>query len=90
MPEPSLCSWGRGNYTIRDADFRYTRYFDGGEELYAHREDPDEWTNLAANPAYAAEKARLAAFLPKDEAPLVKEGVAPWSIPSSADKPEPK
>ncbi|MEX0326394.1 MAG: sulfatase [Puniceicoccaceae bacterium] len=90
LPEPSICTWGRGNYTIRDKDFRYTRYFNGGEEFYAHEVDPDEWTNLADDPAYADEKARLAAYLPKDEAPLVKEGIAPWSIPPSADKPEQK
>jgi arylsulfatase A-like enzyme len=90
LPEPSICSWGRGNYTIRDTNFRYTRYFDGGEELYAHAVDPDEWTNLADDPDYAAEKTRLAAYLPKSEAPMVEEGVAPWSIPASADKPDRK
>jgi arylsulfatase A-like enzyme len=90
LPEPAICSWGRGNYTVRDEKFRYTRYFNGGEELYFHSQDPDEWTNLADNPEYAAEKARLAVFLPKNEAPLVKEFVAEWSIPSSADKPKKK
>lgn len=90
LPEPAICSWGRGNYTVRDEKFRYTRYFNGGEELYFHSQDPDEWTNLADNPEYAAEKARLAVFLPENEAPLVKEFVAEWSIPSSADKPKKK
>jgi arylsulfatase A-like enzyme len=90
LPEPSLCSWGRGNYTVRDEDFRYTRYFNGGEELYFHPTDPDEWTNQAGNPEFAEAKTRMARWLPKSEALLVKEGIADWSIPSSADKPERK
>lgn len=88
VPEPSICSWGRGNYAIRDADFRYIRYFDGSEELYAHIKDPDEWTNVADNPEYAVVKARLAKALPANEAPLVTDGAAEWSITTSADRPD--
>ena len=33
--------------------------------MYDHRSDPNEWTNLAANPAHNALKARLAQLLPK-------------------------
>ena len=33
--------------------------------------DPNEWTNLADNPALADEKARLAASIPTDPAPFV-------------------
>ncbi len=88
LPGPSICSWGRGNYALRDANYRYIRYFDGSEELYSHEKDPDEWTNLADNPEYAAVKERLAVFFPKNEAPLVKEFVADWSITTSADNPK--
>jgi len=87
LPKPSTCSWGRGNYAIRDRDWRYTRYYDGGEELYSHANDPDEWTNLAKNPEYDAVKKRLAAHLPEKEVPTVMEGLEGWSIPVSADKP---
>ena len=90
MPGPSICSWGRGNYAIRDADYRYIRYFDGSEELYAHAKDADEWTNVADNPEYAAVKARLAKALPHNEAPLEMNGIAEWSITTSADKPDKK
>lgn len=49
---PALCApeftmQGRGNYSLRDETWRYTRYFDGSEELFNHVEDPYEWTNLA-------------------------------------------
>ena len=36
--------------SIRTADWRYTRWPDGGEELYAHPLDADELHNLAADP----------------------------------------
>jgi len=87
VPAPAICTWGRGNYTVRDRNWRYTRYYDGGEELYFHSADPDEWTNLANNPEYAAVKKRLAAYLPKNEAPLVKDGAQGWSITFSSDRP---
>jgi len=83
----AICSWGRGNYTVRTRDWRYTRYYDSGEELYDHAKDPDEWTNLANNPEYAVVKKKLAAKLPKKEVPIVMEGLEGWSIPFSADKP---
>lgn len=85
--KPAICSWGRGNYTVRDKDWRYTRYYNGGEELYHHLKDSDEWTNLSANPKYAAHKKRLASYLPVGEVPMVKKGIETWSVPVSADKP---
>jgi len=65
----ALTTHGRGNHGVRDLDWRYIRYADGSEELYDHRSDPYEWTNLADRPEHAAVKQRLAAKLPADEAP---------------------
>jgi hypothetical protein len=31
---------------LRGNRYRYTRYADGSEELYDHRDDPNEWKNL--------------------------------------------
>jgi arylsulfatase A-like enzyme len=45
--------------SVRSRDFRYTRYYPEGEELYDHRNDPYEWNNLASDPEYAAIKAGL-------------------------------
>lgn len=84
---PAITTWGRGNYSVRGDDFRYTRYFDGGEELYNHSSDPQEWKNLADDPQFAANKKELATFLPTNESPLVKEGVALWNV-IDADRPE--
>ncbi|MEM6916257.1 MAG: sulfatase [Verrucomicrobiota bacterium] len=85
---PCITTWGRGNYTLRTRDWRYTRYFDGSEELYDHRSDPNEWTNLAGQEAHAEKQAELAAQLPdrETEAPLIREGISLWNL-VDADKP---
>ncbi len=77
------------DYMIRDREFRYTRYFDGGEELYSHTDDPDEWTNLANNIESVSVKKRLAGFLPKQEGPLVLKGITAVRAKMSADEPKP-
>ena len=46
---PALTTFERNNHALRSEHFRYIRYADGSEELYDHRDDPHEWTNLAAN-----------------------------------------
>ncbi len=87
ITEPAICTWGRGNYTVRNRDWRYIRYYDGSEELYSHVKDPDEWTNQANNPEFSEIKKQLAAQLPQSEVPLIKDGMEVWSLPVSADKP---
>jgi len=47
------------NYSYRTRDWRYIRYRNGKEELYDHRNDSYEWTNLADTPNYAEIKAQL-------------------------------
>ena len=47
----------------------YIRYHDGSEELYDHDKDQYEWKNLAKDPAYASVITKLAAYLPKKNAP---------------------
>lgn len=42
----------RGSYAVINGNWRYIRYFDGGEELYNVREDPNEWNNQADNEKY--------------------------------------
>jgi arylsulfatase A-like enzyme len=69
---PVLSTYGRECHSLRDARFRYTRYRNGAEELYDHNRDPNEWTNLAGDPRFAAEKSRLARALPTVNAPDVE------------------
>ena len=40
------------NYSLRSSDWRYVRYENGKEELYAVTKDPYEWENLALDPSH--------------------------------------
>ena len=73
----AITTYGRNNHTIRDESFRYIRYEDGSEELYDHRNDNDEWYNLADSVEYFREKMRLKKYLPD-----VNE---PWAPTSQYD-----
>jgi len=64
---PAITTHGEGNHAVRLGPWRYIRYADGSEELYDHREDPNEWTNLATREEFAERRASLAAHLPDDE-----------------------
>ena len=58
-PRPAaISSYGEGNTSIRTERWRYIRYEDGSEELYDHRVDPDEWTNLANHPEHTKRQRR--------------------------------
>jgi arylsulfatase A-like enzyme len=64
---PAVTTYRYKNHTVRTADWRYIRYANGDEELYDEAKDPNEWSNLAAKPEFAARKAELAKFLPKSD-----------------------
>lgn len=85
LQDPTIIAWGRGNYSVRSKTHRYTRYFDGGEELYDHQDDPNEWKNLAKDVKFEAVKKELSSHLPSGEKPMVSDFVSPWSI-EGADK----
>ena len=86
---PAITTWGRGNFTVRGDQYRLTRYFDGGEELYDHSKDPMEWENVSGNPRFADVKKKLATHLPKKPAPLERGGIALWNV-IDADQPAKK
>jgi len=66
---PSLTTFLRNDHSVRSERWRYTRYADGSEELYDHRNDSNEWNNLADNPEYAQIKQSLAQWFPETNAP---------------------
>ena len=68
-PHPSLIDYHYGNTAVRTERWRYIRYSDGTEELYDHENDPNEWTNVANDPANRPIKNRLAKYLPESYAP---------------------
>jgi arylsulfatase A-like enzyme len=71
---PAITTHGFKNHTVRSEDWRYIRYENGDEELYHDAGDPFEYTNLATKPEYAAQKAELARWLPKFDAPNLPGG----------------
>ena len=85
LEAPTIIAWGRGNYSVRTKDYRYIRYFDGGEELYNHLNDPNEWNNLANDIEFTELKTELKAHLPQHEKPMVEDYVSKWSV-EGADK----
>jgi arylsulfatase A-like enzyme len=54
-----------GEYAVINRDWRYIRYGKDGEELYDLKNDPNEWTNLAAIGEYAPVKKQLQQTAPK-------------------------
>lgn len=53
-------------YSLKGERYRYTRYHDGREELYDHKTDPYEWTNLAGEKKYKSIKDDFSKKLDKE------------------------
>ena len=70
---PALTTFGFQNHTVRTEQWRYIRYANGGEELYDHRNDPYEWTNLASRAEMKSIKTELAKSFPQTNKPEGKQ-----------------
>jgi hypothetical protein len=68
---------------VRTPEWRYIRYENGDEELYDEKKDPNEHTNLAGKPEFAAKKTELAKFLPTQNQ---RDLGPPGTNPSSSEK----
>jgi arylsulfatase A-like enzyme len=66
---PALSTFGFNNHSVRSAQYRYTRYANGDEELYDEQADPYEWRNLAGKPELGRVKADLARWMPTENKP---------------------
>jgi arylsulfatase A-like enzyme len=80
---PALTSHGPGNFSLHDENWHYIRYADGSEELYDHRSDPDEYTNLADRTEMTEIIARFDPFIPKEWKPFApgSKGIASPHFP---------
>jgi arylsulfatase A-like enzyme len=50
---PAITTHNHDNHGVRSKNWRFIQYADGSRELYDMQKDPNEWTNLANDPAYA-------------------------------------
>ncbi len=73
---PAITTHNQDNHTVRSKRWRYIRYADGSEELYDHKSDPNEWTNLAQDKRYAKVMRAHARWLPKVNLPPVAGSAA--------------
>jgi arylsulfatase A-like enzyme len=69
---PAITSSYFGNHSIRTRDWRLIVYSDGARELYDHRNDPDEFRNLANDPVHKQLQDKLARWLPRGATPEFK------------------
>ncbi|MES2658502.1 MAG: sulfatase-like hydrolase/transferase [Verrucomicrobiota bacterium] len=63
---PALSTYTYNNHAVRDEGWRYIRYRNGEEELYNNAVDPNEWHNLAKDPAMTARKREMSRWIPTD------------------------
>ena len=64
----ALTTYGMNNHAVRTHQYRYIQYEDGGQELYDHSKDPNEWTNIAGNPELKDKIEALKKLLPTKNA----------------------
>ena len=76
---PALTFWGRNNTAVRTERYRYIRYEDGSEELYDHEVDPNEWNNLAKDPATVEVRGQLRTEIPQPQVPLSSVSYFRWN-----------
>ena len=69
--EPVITTQLYQNHSVRTKRWRYTRYYNGDEELYDHSDDSNEWHNLAERPDYEPVLIELRRHLPEVDHPLV-------------------
>jgi len=66
------------HFSVRSRRYRYTLCGNGEEELYDHKTDPHEWTNVAGRPDHAKTKKRLREELMR----ILRATRVPLSFPS--------
>ncbi|HOX01256.1 MAG TPA: sulfatase [Candidatus Paceibacterota bacterium] len=85
---PAITTYRQNNHSIRTELWRYTRYADGGQELYDETADPYEWVNLARKEGASAPTIqRLSSWLPAENKPPAPSSPNPAARPRRANRP---
>ena len=71
-PHAAITTHLQNNHSIRTEDWRYIRYADGSEELYDHRVDSNEWSNLAGDERFSETIERLRGYLPEQNSDQIR------------------
>lgn len=66
--KPTITTYGQNNHAVQTERYRFYRYEDGSMELYDHEADPNEWRNVASEPAMQEIVKRLSLHLPATNA----------------------
>jgi len=87
---PAITTYDFNEFSIRTEGWHYIHYIDDSEELYDLTADPEEWRNLASDPAYQGIKERMAGHMPRDPVPVADTSyrLAPHHIPPLKSKEE--
>jgi len=64
--EATVTTIAHGNHVIHTTNWSYIHYFDGTEELYDIKNDPEEWVNLAGKTKYRPFMDKLKKYIPED------------------------
>ena len=70
IERPIITTYDYGSYSVRFNNWHYIRYIDDSRELYDLDLDPEEWTNLASDPAYDSTMRKLDGFIPENPVDL--------------------
>lgn len=80
---PAVLTYGFQNHSVRTERWRLIRYVDGGQELYDHDKDPNEFANVAGLPEHQELIARLAKQFPVTNKPRIPEAAYPGCFGNS-------
>ncbi|MBI1370211.1 MAG: sulfatase-like hydrolase/transferase [Planctomycetes bacterium] len=70
---PVVTTFMTNNHAVSDTRYHYIHYATGDEELYDHQTDPNEWRNLAGDPAMKPIIERLSKAIPTVNVPAVPD-----------------
>jgi len=79
---PAITEYKRGQCAVRSERYRYIRYGNGSEELYDHKSDPNEWTNLLARHSSESDGGADRAEHAATKAELGKWATKEWAKPA--------
>lgn len=77
--EPVVTVFEDKHFSIRKDQWHYILYDGVGEELYNLEQDPEEWTNLAADTQYETLIQKLKAYIPQERKEYIKTKNIKWS-----------